>query len=150
MKMKSAIIICMFFFTINMLSQETGCITGSCDNGKGVYIYTNGYKYQGNFINGKREGYGQLSNPIGESYDGMWKDDNFHGQGTYIWSNGAKYIGEWKNGVQDGYGIYYYTNGDKYTGYFRNNKFQGEGKYTWADGSVQEGNYENGEYIEPE
>lgn len=146
--MKTVLIIYMVCFCCNLLSQETGCISGSCEDGKGIYVYTNGYKYQGNFVNGVREGYGQLSNPNGESYDGMWADDNFSGQGTYIWPNGSKYTGEWKNGVKDGYGIYFYSNGDKYVGYFRNEKFHGKGKYTWADGSVQEGTYENGEFKE--
>ncbi len=146
--MKTLLLFCIVCLTGDLLSQETGCISGLCENGKGVYVYTNGFKYQGNFVNGNREGYGLLTGADGESYDGMWADDNFNGQGTYIWSNGAKYTGEWKNGVQDGYGIFFYTNGDKYTGYFKNNKFSGKGKYTWADGSVQEGTYENGEFVE--
>jgi len=139
----------MILMTVSLYSQEAGCISGSCENGKGVYIYANGYRYEGNFVNGKREGPGILASPDGESYDGLWANDVFHGQGTYIWADGAKYTGEWKNGVQDGYGIYFYTNGDKYTGYFKDNKFHGKGKYTWADGSVQEGSYEDGRYIDP-
>jgi hypothetical protein len=146
--MKTLLLLCTACLAGNLLSQETGCISGTCEDGKGVYVYTNGYKYQGNFVNGKREGYGQLSGPEGDSYDGMWADDNFYGQGTYIWSNGSRYVGEWKNGVKDGYGIYFYANGDKYTGYFRNDKFHGKGKYTWVDGTFQEGTYENGEFIE--
>ena len=137
--MKQGLIFIMVLITVSIYSQETGCISGSCENGQGVYVYSNGYRYEGNFIDAKREGAGKLTSPDGESYDGLWANDVFHGQGTYIWANGAKYTGEWKNGVQDGYGIYFYTNGDKYTGYFKNNKFHGKGKYTWADGSVQEG-----------
>ena len=148
--MKPLLLLISIFLTVSLFSQEKGCISGSCENGKGVYIYDNEYRYEGNFIDGKREGPGRLTHPSGDSYDGMWHDDKFHGQGTYIWADGAKYIGEWKQGVQDGYGIYFYTNGDKYTGYFRSNKFHGKGKYTWADGSVQEGIYENGSYIGPE
>jgi hypothetical protein len=131
-------------FGLNISAQQTGCVSGSCQDGKGKYIYTNGFVYEGNFIAGNRSGLGILTNPAGDVYEGMWQNDQFNGQGTYKWADGSKYTGEWKNGVQDGYGIFFYTNGDKYTGYFRNNKFHGKGKYTWVDGSVQEGTYSDG------
>ena len=100
----------LFFVSFPLFSQETGCISGNCENDKGVYIYTNGFKYEGQFANGLREGRGKLITPDGETYDGMWAKDAFNGQGTYIWASGAKYTGEWKNGVRDGYGIYFYGN----------------------------------------
>lgn len=128
--------------------QETGCVSGSCEDGDGKYLYDNGYIYEGHFIKGQRSGLGTLLLPAGDRYEGMWENDQFHGQGTYTWTDGSKYTGEWKNGVQDGYGIFFYPNKDKYTGYFRDNKFHGKGKYTWADGSVQEGIYENGIFVE--
>ena len=140
------------FFIIILLapiivrSQTAGCISGSCTDGYGKYIYSNGYVYEGNFVKGLRVGLGKLNTPAGDAYDGMWVNDQFNGQGTYKWADGSKYTGEWKNGVQDGYGIFFYPNGDKYTGYFKNNKFQGEGKYTWVDGTMQEGIYEDGLY----
>ena len=104
-------------------AQDNGCVSGSCANGTGKYIYENGYIYEGNFKDGLRSGLGKLSAPNGDVYDGMWENDQFHGQGTYVWSDGSKYTGEWKNGVQDGYGIFFYPNGDKYNGYFQNNQF---------------------------
>jgi hypothetical protein len=125
--------------------EKTGCTYGNCENGKGTYLYSNGYQYEGSFINGLREGRGLLKGPDGSWYDGMWAKDKFHGQGTHVWPNGAKYTGAWENGVQNGYGIYFYTNGDKYTGYFSDNLFQGQGKYTWADGTSESGLYEKGE-----
>lgn len=140
------------FFSILLLApvlinaQTAGCISGSCTDGYGKYIYSNGYVYEGNFVKGLRVGLGKLATPVGDSYDGMWENDQFNGQGTYKWADGSKYTGEWKNGVQDGYGIFFYPNGDKYTGYFKNNKFQGAGKYTWVDGTMQEGIYEDGIY----
>jgi hypothetical protein len=139
----------LFFATIlasvvSLYAQETGCVSGTCTDGKGKYIYTNGFIYEGNFVGGNRTGLGVLTSPAGDVYEGMWQNDQFNGQGTYKWSDGSKYTGEWKNGIQDGYGIFFYTNGDKYTGYFRNNKFNGKGKYTWVDGSVKEGTYVDG------
>lgn len=142
-------VVCLFvlvFSYVTLSAQQTGCVSGTCKDGKGKYIYSNGYIYEGNFANEVRSGLGVLTNPSGDKYEGMWAEDQFNGQGTYKWADGSKYTGEWKNGVQDGYGIFFYTNGDKYTGYFRNNKFNGKGKYTWADGSMQDGNYIDGEY----
>lgn len=124
--------------------EKEGCTYGNCQNGKGTYVYSNGYRYEGNFVNGLREGRGMLKGSDGSWFDGMWLQDKFHGQGTYVWPNGAKYTGAWVNGIQNGYGIYFYANGDKYTGYFKENLFHGEGKYTWADGSSEGGTYENG------
>jgi hypothetical protein len=146
--MKSMISICLLFLApFICFSQNTGCVSGSCENGSGTYVYSNGYRFEGDFVNGKREGRGLLTEPDGGTYDGMWSNDEFNGQGTYVWQDGAKYTGEWKNGIQDGYGIYFYANGDKYAGYFKNNKFQGKGTYTWANGETFTGSFENGEMI---
>lgn len=133
-------------FCINA-QEKTGCSYGNCENGKGTYVYSNGFIYEGNFVNGLREGRGMLKGQDGSWYDGMWVKDKFQGQGTYVWPNGAKYVGAWENGVQNGYGIYFYTNGDKYTGYFKDNLFEGQGKYTWADGTSQDGTYSRGEVV---
>jgi hypothetical protein len=143
---KLTLIITVLLSILSLKGQETGCISGSCSDGKGKYIYANGFVYEGNFVGGNRVGLGVLKSPAGDIYEGMWENDQFNGQGSYKWADGSKYTGEWKNGVQDGYGIFFYTNGDKYTGYFKNNKFQGKGKYTWVDGTVQEGMYEEGNY----
>jgi hypothetical protein len=124
--------------------EKTGCVYGNCENGKGTYVYANGFTYEGSFLHGVREGRGMLKGSDGSWYDGMWVNDKFQGQGTYMWPNGAKYIGAWDNGIQNGYGIYFYNNGDKYTGYFKDNLFEGKGQYTWVDGTSQDGIYEKG------
>ena len=59
-------------------------------NGKGIKYYKNGnIKYEGDFINDKREG-----------------------NGKYIYEDGEYYIGEWKNNFRHGKGIMYYKNGN--------------------------------------
>ena len=54
-------------------------------NGYHVQAYDNGDKYEGNFVNGVRQG-----------------------QGTYTWENGIVYIGEFVNGEPSGSGSYVY------------------------------------------
>jgi hypothetical protein len=44
-------------------------------DGQGVLTWRDGKKYEGQFLNDKREG-----------------------NGTFIWADGRKYIGEWKAG----------------------------------------------------
>ena len=62
--------------------QETGCLSGDCENGYGTYTWASGSKY------------------VGE-----WKDNKHHGQGTYIFDNGDKYIGGWNNHKSQGLAI---------------------------------------------
>ena len=52
--------------------------------GYGVMKYLDGARYEGNFENGKRDGYGK-----------------------YIWNKGKYYEGEWKKGKQNGKGFFY-------------------------------------------
>ncbi|MBK7139781.1 MAG: hypothetical protein IPH74_12475 [Bacteroidetes bacterium] len=54
-----------------------------------IAIYTNGDKYDGDFVNGIREG-----------------------DGIYYWKEGEKYIGKYKNNKRNGYGKYYDANGN--------------------------------------
>ena len=103
---------------------KTGLHIWQLQFGKGTYVYANGFTYDGNFVNGVREGRGILKGSDGSSYDGMWVKDKFQGQGTYIWPDGSKYMGAWEHGVQNGYGIFFYPNGDKYTGYLQRQSFR--------------------------
>jgi hypothetical protein len=50
-------------------------------HGKGLFCYKNGYKYDGDFVNGKFEGYGVMTNDYGEIVSkGVW------GNGTLVQS----------------------------------------------------------------
>ena len=43
----------------------------------------------------------------GRSYAGQYMNDKKHGRGKYTWANGKTYDGEWKDGKQHGDGIYF-------------------------------------------
>lgn len=48
-------------------------------------VYPNGYVYEGDWVDGQRDGNGTLYNPLGVIiYQGEWKDDLFHGRGKLI------------------------------------------------------------------
>ena len=64
------------------------CNKINCDKGMGVYTYTDGSKWIGEFNGGIAEG-----------------------KGTCYYSNGDKYVGGWKRHAPHGDGIMHYTNG---------------------------------------
>ena len=84
-------------------------------HGKGIEYYkNNNIKYNSDFVNGKKEGFGKC-----------------------IWENGEYYQGQWKNDKNHGKGIIYYKNGNiKYEGEFVNNNYEGYRKYIWEDGDI--------------
>ena len=42
-----------------------------------------------------KEGQGVFTWTNGAKYEGQWKNDCMHGQGTKTFSNGGSYVGEW-------------------------------------------------------
>ena len=172
--MKKATIILIFsVIWLNAVSQQTGCISGDCNNGYGTWVYKSGAKYVGNyskmkfhgkgtyhysngdiyngyFRNDSRHGFGvYLNKATGDKYSGYWKNDKRNGQGTLVFGNkskwaGEKYKGNWRNDTRDGWGTYYYKTGDKYVGGWKFNKLNGEGSYFYAGGKVEKAYWANG------
>lgn len=61
----------------------------------------------------------------GDIYEGENINGYKDGYGRYIWRDGSHYIGGWKGGRLDGIGLYQFTNGRKMIGTFRSGKFIG-------------------------
>jgi hypothetical protein len=81
------------------------CIEGDCVNGRGIYIYSDGSEYIGEF-----------------------KDDLPNGQGTQIYPDGGRYIGEFKDGKKHGRGIEGVDGGDGKVGYWLYGMYVGKEK----------------------
>ena len=81
--------------------------------GKGIIYYKNGkILYEGDFINGKREGFGKFIDKNGDWYIGQWLNGQKHGEGKIYYSNGnLLYEGDFVKGKKEGKGKYiYYKN----------------------------------------
>lgn len=81
-----------------LLPGQERCIEGDCHNGTGVYVFKNGAKYTGTFLNKLMHGSGTLMYPTGAKYTGEMADGNFNGRGTFYFSDGTSVGGYWKNG----------------------------------------------------
>ena len=123
--------------------------------GKGVYQFANGDKYEGEFSNDNRngfilnmliinKGYGIMRiDGDRESYEGDWVRGEKHGRGTYKFNNGDQYSGQWENSMRYGRGTYTWFTGDTYTGEWKDDKMTGFGKVTTLAGKVLEGKFDD-------
>ena len=74
-------------------------------DGKQKCIYLDGMSYEGDFVEGKKEGCGTLKNSIGSIiYSGEWKEDMMHGKGEYLHSDSTVYVGDFIEGTAVGIG----------------------------------------------
>ena len=102
-----------------------GCVSGDCEDGKGVFVY-----------------------PTRERYMGEFEEGDKHGEGVEYYADGKlKYQGNFRNNLRADYGVYYYRNGDQYAGWFQNNVPNGKGAYTFADGERLVGTFRNGQPV---
>ena len=109
--------------------------------------------YIGEFLNGKRNGYGTYTWANGNKYIGNWSNDQANGNGTYYYSGGTIYSGNMLNGRFHGYGKINYKNPDwskahpdcqdviAYEGQFNYGSFNGQGTFTYKDGSKVSGEF---------
>jgi hypothetical protein len=102
--------------------------------------------YDGELVNGKREGNGKMIYKDGNAYEGKWEQDDKI-SGKMIYENGDVYDGEWE-GDQRKLGKMIYENGDVYDGEWRgdwmdNDKY-GDGKMIYQNGDVYDGEWKFG------
>ena len=93
----------------NGLAEGTGFARGRAEyrgdfhagmkHGRGVKTWPNGDRYEGDFVDDRKEGVGAYSfgrgPSAGERYDGEWLADRRHGYGDYRWPTGDVYRGPW-------------------------------------------------------
>ncbi len=122
-------------------------------NGIGTCEYINGGHYEGEFVEGRREGTGTYwfagdDNYNRQKYSGEWKDGERNGTGTLYWINGDRYEGDWADDTMEGTGTYWYAKDDdsgrqKYEGEWEDGERNGMGTLYWTNGARYEGEFLN-------
>jgi hypothetical protein len=62
-------------------------------HGHGLYRWSNGRTYVGEWYENQMDGEGVESWPNGSRYQGQFKANKRHGNGTFTWFDGRQYIG---------------------------------------------------------
>ncbi|KAI3924653.1 hypothetical protein MKX01_009523 [Papaver californicum] len=122
---------------------EGDWIDGRYD-GYGIESWARGSRYRGQYRQGLRHGFGVYKFYTGDSYAGEWVNGQSHGIGVQTCSDASCYIGEFKCGVKHGFGCYHFRNGDRYSGEYFGDKIHGFGVYHFANGHCYEGSWHEG------
>jgi hypothetical protein len=125
-------------------SRYEGQFIGQTKNGLGIMTWPSGSRYGGEWKNDKRNGQGIMTLPSGEHYEGEFVNGKRNGQGINIWPNGIRYEGEFVNNKMNGQGIMTWPDGQRYEGEFIDDKKNGHGRMTWPNGNRYEGEWKNG------
>lgn len=118
-----------------------------------IHKFENGDIYNGDFVEGKRQGEGTYCAKSGSKYVGAWYNDKREGAGEMTFSTKDKdgretyhgsYEGNWKRDKKDGKGIYKHADGSVYDGDWKKDKMHGYGLYTFATKERYEGQFKSG------
>ena len=110
--------------------------------GIGTANYTNGDKYEGDFLKGRRHGQGVLTYANGDKYEGEWDTNLKSGIGkASFFKKGAEgalvpigtYHGTFVKGKRSGQGLFMYPNKDRYSGEWKNGLKHGKGTYIFQE-----------------
>ncbi|KAL9645910.1 hypothetical protein ABK040_001019 [Willaertia magna] len=163
------------FYSINSNNNNTNTsITINSKNNHSINnnnsINGNIERYEGEFKNNKRDGYGIMYYKSGSYYEGNWSKNLREGKGKMYWTNDPMeiYDGDWHNDLPNGKGKHFYfqhfinnntsnntsingmnhfnnnLNNNKcnyYEGEYKNGMREGFGTFYYADGSFYSGNW---------
>lgn len=135
---------------LKWLPEREGEYEGKWENdmrhGKGVMVFGNGLKYEGNFRCDHRHNVvGTLYFPNGDVYTGNWVDNIMQGKGQYRSSEGRIYEGYFVKGLFGSDGRLLYPTGEYYEGQVSRMHPHGSGRIKYTDGSSYEGMFDMGE-----
>lgn len=114
------------------------------DSGCCVRVYSNGDVYEGEFHKGKCSGSGVYYYYMSGRYEGDWIDGKYDGYGVETWARGSRYRGQYRQGLRHGFGVYRFYTGDVYAGEWSNGQSHGCGVHTCEDGSRYVGEFKWG------
>ncbi|OQS04793.1 radial spoke protein 1 [Thraustotheca clavata] len=124
---------------------------------QGKLRFANGDIYDGEWLDGKRQGRGTFTYVNGTQYHGEFDTNLFHGFGairvpdmehplTKEWIKGSSFEGHFLKGRKHGKGTLVNGDGSSYDGNFLDNVYSGHGVYCYANGDRYEGEWRYGKY----
>ena len=133
--------------TVVVSPTLTGCTVGDCENGVGTYVWADGNKYEGDWVDGEMHGTGIFTWVSGNKYVGDFVDDTGTGEGTFTVPGVYVYTGDHIDYYFTGKGTMVYADGGVYVGEWLEDDRHGQGKMTHADGTIEEGQWEEDVFI---
>lgn len=121
-------------------------------SGHATAKYTNGDVYEGEFVEGKKQGAGSYTYRNGDVFEGEYEANLRTGVGRIVYADGSSYSGHFVGGVRHGEGTMVYGNMDVYSGGWEYGKKNSKGIYVfakskyfyegrWVDGEITEGRW---------
>ena len=93
-------------------------------------MQSTGYRYDGDWVDGAKEGTGKITYPDGSVYEGGMLGDLRAGQGKLTMPDGLSYEGVWAAGQMSGQGRLVQPSGDIYEGTMVANRREGQVVYS--------------------
>ncbi|OQR94545.1 radial spoke protein 1 [Achlya hypogyna] len=124
---------------------------------RGKQRFANGDLYDGEWLEGVREGRGTFTYVSGAVYQGEFAQNLFHGFGslrvpdtqhplTKAWVKGSSYEGSFACGRKSGKGTLVHGDGSSYDGNFADDVFSGHGVLCYANGDRYDGDWKHGQW----
>lgn len=79
--------------------------------GRGILVFPNGKKYEGEWVEGRLIGRAKITHSNGDLYEGNTYNFQPHGHGILHYANGQRYVGEFSSGDCHGEGTLYDAEG---------------------------------------
>ncbi len=115
--------------------------------GRGLYYWIDDKSYYvGYWKANNKEIYGKFVHHNKITYEGEVINGEKNGNGKAYLSNGDKYVGLFKNGVKQGKGIYYWSNGSYWEGESVSGQLHGEGYYVDKHGNKKMLRFDMGKF----
>ena len=123
-----------------------GDLVNGKKQGKGTLKFNDGTVYEGDFIDDKYEGNGKLKFKNGCIYEGNFNNNLINGKGKYIYNDGKEYNGDFQMGLKHGFGRLSWNDDKYFEGFWINNRQHGEGMF-YLNGKVLKGIFRYGKMI---
>ena len=118
----------------------------------GLYDYGNGYKYFGDWVHNRPEGWGiRIDEEFSYFYIGQFLngEENGYGLSGYLSENGSFYLGTYEQGNREGWFTIFSSDGTTSVGQFVNDERHGIWLKTNAEGKEYLYEYKRGEQVFP-